>query len=245
MHIPVFTLVVLWFCFGLSLIAVGAVIYAVISMIIDDDDQWDSAYAGTFAELVSVGFITCTLILLNHPIAAVWSWRVLGAVTVFSGGIFSFRAATAPKLRVETVKCLVLYAVTVACIFFFVCSVIVRSLPSLGTAPYQVAIAPLSTALTRLDFWHTALFAILAVTVVLCGVLFVTSTQREGPLSFEKNWGGLGGSGGGWQVSSSLTYFAATIFLGALFLVLIFHEERVRDAPIAQPTVKAAAQHAL
>jgi hypothetical protein len=81
------------------------------------------------------------------------------------------------------------------------------------------------TAIPRIPFWDLAGLLILGVIVLFCGFSFMTSVRKDGPLSFESHWGGLGGGVGGWRMSESLTYLMATIVFGVLFLVLAEHHD--------------------
>jgi hypothetical protein len=119
-----------------------------------------------------------------------------------------------------------------------------------GTSSAGASSAALTSASTafselgQLDFWHRALYVILIAATVIFGVLFITATVREGPLSVEKSWGGLGGSSGGWEISSSLTYLVATIAIGVLLISLIYHSDELQAAAKAgAATTQPSAQN--
>jgi hypothetical protein len=61
------------------------------------------------------------------------------------------------------------FAATVVTILFFVCSIVVRTLPEMGASPsVPLSVEPAATVLMQLNFWHAALYFILALASVIC-----------------------------------------------------------------------------
>src|SRR6185312_10026477 len=232
MHIPPLLLFVLWSCFVLSLVALAPLGYGVYRIIEDENGpaQLTCFIAG---QLVVVALMTCSLALLGHSTSAIWVWRIGSAVASLFSLLLSV-AITQQKTagRISSPwGVLLVFLATAATILFFVCSLIVRALPYVGTsaiAPFSIEPAPAFPA--QLSFWHAAIYVILALASIVCGLLFIVASRRDGPLSFERSGGGLGADSGGWEISNSLTYLIATIALSALLLVLLFHNDAIDQA---------------
>ena len=239
MHLSPLLPDVLWTAFALSVVAILSMGYVVADEISDNTSDAQTTATLTIAQLVAMGFLTCILALLGHSETALWAWRILNGLIVADSVLMYARSFSSSRLsssRTKEVWLLVEATATVVlAALFSIASFLVR-LPYVGAAvPAQVDSGP--SVLVRLDFWHAALFAILAGAVLLCVVLFLMATQREGPLSFERNWGGLGGSTGGWEVSDSMTYLVGAVTLGALFLGLIIHDDGRQSPEQAAPVV--------
>lgn len=232
MHVPALLLVVLWSCFGLTLVALVPLGYGIYRIVDDGEDDWPQLTSFAIGQLVVTALMTCSLVLLGHSISALWVWRGVSLLASIMSGLLC-TGLTMRRIRgtnYNSAGAFLLFAVTAVTICFFVCSVIVRTLPYVGassSAPFSVEQVPVS--LTQLTFWHGALYVILAVASVVCGLLFIRASRTEGPVSFERNGGGLGIGSGGWELSNALTYLIATIALSALLLSLLFHNDALEQ----------------
>jgi hypothetical protein len=231
MALPTQLLVVLWSFFGLSVVAEGVLVYVIYIIFHGNDTDWQATTFTTLAQLATTGFVVCTLILLGHSTSALSVWRIFSVLTIVVSLLFSvasFRKSS--RGPVEPLERAPILLATIVALFFAIASMSVRALPYIGSGflnPTSAVSTP--NAMNQLDFWHTALYVILTVACVTFGLLFITASVREGPLSFEKNWGGLGGSTGGWEVSNSLSYLIAAVAVGALLLSMIFHSDRLQQ----------------
>lgn len=232
MHVPTLLLFALWLCFSLSLAAFVPLGYGIYRIVEDGENDWPQFASFCVGQLVVMALMTCSLVLLGHSISALWVWRVFSAIG--SGcSILLFTAFVrrkGPNPSDNQGGAFFLFVVTAVTLVFFVCSVVVRALPYVGTSstvPFRVE--PVPVFLTQLNFWHATLYVILAIASIVCGLLFITSSRSDGPLSFERSGGGLGAGSGGWEVSNSLTYLIATIALCALLLMLLVHNDRMDE----------------
>ncbi len=229
MHVPVLLLVVLWTCFALSVIAFVPLGYGVYRIIDDGEDEWPQLTSYAVGQLTVMALMVCSLVLLGHSSSALWVWRGFSFISAAMAVLLCV-GALRQKPRSYDQGLVLLFGITGLSLFFFICSVITRALPYAGalpSEPYSVDSAPI--VLTQLSFWHAALCVILALASMICGLLFVAAARSEGPLSFERTGGGLGGSGGGWEVSNSMTYLLGAVASSALLLGLIFHNDSMEQ----------------
>lgn len=247
---------VLWVFFGLSVTAAGFLAYGSYNIIHDEDFSWQQTTLMALAQLATMGFMVCTLVLLGQPTAALEVWRVFNVLICVLTVFFFFSTIRKPghsigSFRNYSAQIAAMFTVTLAMVYFALVSFWVRALPYIdgrlmdGSGGAKVnagssnagasgaALTSASTALNelgQLDFWHSALYVILITATVIFGVLFIAATVRDGPPSVEKSWGGLGGGSGGWEISSSLTYLVATIAIGVLLISLIYHSDDLQAA---------------
>lgn len=245
---------VLWAFFGLSVAATGFLAYVTYRIIADDDISWQSTASMGPALLAAMGLMICSLVLLGQPGAALNLLRVFSVVICVQTLFFDFDSIRKSTRTSTSVTGIVLQvtamtAVTMVTICFAVASFWVRALPYIdgrmltGGEPFAAAQSSAGASnagapgalinfdgLGQLDFWHSMLYLLLIAVTAIFAVLFVRAMIEEGPLSMEKNWGGLGGSSGGWAVSSSLTYLVATIALSVLLISLIYHSDALHEA---------------
>jgi hypothetical protein len=96
--------------------------------------------------------------------------------------------------------------------------------------------------------WQGGLSAKTAVMIGFLGLLsggfsclFLDATYRQGPPSYENNWGGLGGGLGGWRMSESLAYMVASLAFGALMVAAAASTPPIAASPNSAPTSRATA----
>jgi hypothetical protein len=76
---------------------------------------------------------------------------------------------------------------------------------------------------------RAAYLILLCVLLGLSLLLFLAAISKEGQLSVESNWGGLGGGLGGWRVSSSVTFLCSTIALFVMLVIAVSAEPSIPD----------------
>lgn len=92
--------------------------------------------------------------------------------------------------------------------------------------------------------WHDILLTVLSlITLVFLGLFIQEMRRGRGPM-IESNWGGIGGGGGGWRMSSSLAYLLGMFGIATLLVIVLVHSPG--DTPqdekkaSASPTPSAA-----
>lgn len=103
---------------------------------------------------------------------------------------------------------------------------LVGTLCLIGTAVWKKEIGAIQGALWVIG--ATGFTIALVALVTLCrkmGQELLAAIDKDGPPRFERHWGGLGGSVGGWAVSKSMIYFVA-LALSLLAMVATLNEIR-------------------
>jgi len=93
--------------------------------------------------------------------------------------------------------------------------------------PSQTAAdSALSAGIEPNTFGMLATWALLGVAIVLLAG-FAMAARVEAP-RIESHWGGFGGSGGGWRMSTSMAYLLGALAFGAMFTALAQDLPRIR-----------------
>ena len=67
------------------------------------------------------------------------------------------------------------------------------------------------------------------------------NVSRGSSIEFETRWGGLGGAGGGWRLSSSFSYLLASLLFGGLFASTVWALLRTGEPQPLRPSATATA----
>jgi hypothetical protein len=260
----VFLSIALWIW---VLSAVGAMVLLISAWVSEGIDSGRGMAAMLAFLLAASGLLFCSLELLGWPLVASWSWRILSGGVMITSLVFSARvlvrgnspeaASSEPGFsayrRHAALDSFLLYCASVLAIIVFACAIFATTPQPGASAPVSYtareAVAHnLEDSLLRLDFWHAATLGVLGCGTLLFGLLFIGALQRQGLLWFESNSGGLGGGVGGWRMSSTVGYLAATVLFGAMFGALVVRDEAVvkppsrsGDAPAASGSKEAPA----
>jgi hypothetical protein len=79
-----------------------------------------------------------------------------------------------------------------------------------------------------LVIWHDILLTVLSlITLVFLGLFIHEMRQGHAP-TIDSNWGGIGGGGGGWRMSSSLAYLLGMFGMATLLVIVLVRVEDPR-----------------
>jgi len=100
--------------------------------------------------------------------------------------------------------------------------ILLAAVAAIAFVAYGLAVGALAPA-------RAAYLILLTVMLGLSLILFLATIAKEGRLSIESNWGGLGGGLGGWRISSSLTFLCSTVALFVMMVMAVSAEPALPD----------------
>ncbi|HEY4357297.1 MAG TPA: hypothetical protein VGN16_16220 [Acidobacteriaceae bacterium] len=216
------------------ILAVAAILFAgffFVKYLFDGDDQDGATFSIVQLALhASIGLFFASLLCLGHPATALWSWRILSCTVAVTGVGIMIRVRVKPPLSGWKPAGEFAFAgSTILGLFCTVASFLVHApvpapLPG-GQLASPSAFASWLTADHVNKLASSGALFLLAVLAVYAGFGFLRAVQRRGTLSLERNDAGIGGSSSMWEISPALTFLGAMVLFGALFTVLLFHEE--------------------
>jgi hypothetical protein len=86
-----------------------------------------------------------------------------------------------------------------------------------------------------------AALLVFGVAAIGFAILLVLAFSRGDSIEVETRWGGIGGSGGGWRLSSSFSYLLAALLFGGLFASTVWALLRVGDSGPSRAAAPATA----
>jgi hypothetical protein len=98
-----------------------------------------------------------------------------------------------------------------------------------------------SNSVGEFVIWHHIFLTGLSLITLLFLFLFIQEMRwGRGPM-IESNWGGIGGGGGGWRMSSSLAYLLGLLGTATLLAIIFIHVEN-SSKPTKPPADTLAAE---
>jgi hypothetical protein len=214
---------------------------ALVAYLISEDEKY-GVVVFLLCWSASIGFLYLSLSFIGHPVAAMWTWRILSGIACAFG---VFCCVWVIVEDGEILEILSMFGGAILAIGLMVASILSVSRP-LPVMPQSTTAQGLSEA-SRLQIngWHTFALAILATATLIFVLLFGLAMRRGIPPGIESHWGGLGGGLTGLQISQSLTYLIAAIVFGILFAAFLLREENSVASGASAPMAKEATSHRL
>jgi hypothetical protein len=216
--------VALWTWTAGGLATLGIVGYLIKEALTEDDAALRLLIPGLV--VAGLGSVVLSLHVLGIVRTGLVAWRV-GSVlyvgvaivlTTFRAGKLNTSAHAANALN------LAVAAVSTACSF------LLPAVPSSAGAGIASAVTQLPPiVISGVNFWTSVALGALGLGGAVSFILFIRRVERGGTPQIETHWGGLGGGIGGWRMSSSLTYLAASAIFGLLFTMFVMTLSRDKD----------------
>jgi hypothetical protein len=219
----------------LALICAATLIWAFVV----EGDEWFVVALALLCMVASIGFLYFSVSAVGGLTVAKWIWLIANGIAL-GGGLLCCVAARIQ--RADVAQILSVLGATVLAGFTFITSIFATTGPVTRSHEALSAAAPVTSGvvfLSQISIWHNVTLTVLGVGILVFLILFIADVGRGISPGVESHWDGLGGGVGGWQMSSSLTYFLGVLIFGVLFSVLVLREENAVASQTSSPAADA------
>jgi len=202
----------LWGLSGLT----ALVLIGYLASDLSDENEFATYGIASVGAICGIASVVFALHILGYPRVAIWAWRVPAAAYLPVAVYMVTKVGAAVKARLGAILNIVI------ALLLSIASFLVRQIfvPRPADAPAAPVKFP-SITFSGVHVWHGIALGVLGFGTLLFLVLFIRMIERGVAPQIETQWGGIGGGMGGWRVSASLTYLAATVVFGVLFAFFI------------------------